>query len=122
MNHEMYSSQVENRSIMPDVLKSNDAISYHSSVYKFRDIEEVIQLSHRLTLPFFNTRLLRYDLYYYLVVMLPEQRVMRSNDWVENLILEYGERGSLSIHRLQEYGKTILSENAIATMVKYFKL
>lgn len=122
MNHEMYSSQVENRSIVPDMLKGNDTISYHSSVYKFRDIEEVIQLSHRLTLPFFNTRLLRYDLYYYLVVMLPEQRVMRSNDWVENLILEYGERGSLSIHRLQEYGKTILSENAIATIVKYFKL
>lgn len=97
-------------------------LRYHSSVYRFRDIEEIIQLAHRLIQPYFNTKLIRYAAYYYLVVMLPEPRMMRSNAGSESLILEYGERGHTSIYRLQEYGSTIFAENAIAEIVKYFKL
>lgn len=121
MNHDMFSSQVEHRAKIIDSPASVTELNYHSSIYKFRDIEEVIQLAHRITQPYFNTKLIRYAPYYYLVVMLPEQRVMRSNAALENLILEYGERGYTSIHRLEEYGQIILDNNAIAVLAKYFK-
>src|SRR5690606_11541715 len=122
MSHDMYSSQVENRAKTVDAPTSIAELHYHSSIYKFRDIEEVIQLALRLIQPYFNTKLIRYAPYYYLVVTIPEQRVMRSNAGLENLILEYGERGYTSIYSLEEYGHTIVEKNAIAVLDKHFKL
>jgi adapter protein MecA 1/2 len=122
MNHEMYSSQLENRSQVADQQSTQKKSIFHSSVYKFKDIEDVIQLAHRLTLPFFNSKLVRFNQAYYLIVMYPEQKLVRGKDWIESLVLEYGERGHTTTHRLEEYGKEIMSENAIATIKNYFKI
>lgn len=120
MNHDMYSSQLSNRSIVEDNLTDQKKSVLHSSVYRFKDIENVIQLAHRLSLPFYNSKLFYFNHNYYLVVMYPEQKLIRGKDWVESLILEYGERGHTTIHRLEEYGKVILSENAFAYVKEYF--
>jgi adapter protein MecA 1/2 len=120
MNHDMYSSQLSNRSIVEDNLTDQKNLILHSSVYRFKDIENVIQLAHRLTLPFYNSKLFHFNHNYYLVVMYPEQKLIRGKDWVESLILEYGERGHITIHRLEEYGKAILLENAFAHVKEYF--
>lgn len=121
MNHDMYSSQIENRSIISDQSTGQKAPIYHSSVYRFRDIENVIQLAHRLPQPFFNTILYRYEGLYYVVVYYPEQRMIRNRDSIESLILEYGERCHLTVHRLEEYGKCIITENCVATIKEYFQ-
>jgi adapter protein MecA 1/2 len=121
MNHDMFSSQLQNPSVAADRKTQSQHAVYHSSVYKFKDIENVIQLAHRLPLPFFDSQLYSFDNYYYLVVKYPESRLMKGKDWVESLILEYGERGHTSIHRLDEYGNSILADNAIATIKIYFQ-
>lgn len=120
MNHDMYSSQIENRSLVAEQQARKQTSVYHSSVYMFRDIEHVIQLAHRLPQPFFNSKLYGYKQLYYLVVFFPENRTLRGN-WVESVILEYGERCHLTVYRLDEYGKRILSENAVATIKDCFK-
>ncbi|GAA0380386.1 adaptor protein MecA [Bacillus horti] len=121
MNHDMYSSQLENRSFTPEHKLSQHKTVYHSSVYKFKDIENVIQLSHRLPQPFFNSKMVQFNKLYYLVVYYPEHRFIRNRDWVESLVLEYGERTPISVHRLEEYGKMIISDNALATIKHFFK-
>lgn len=121
MNHEMYSSQLENRSYVPEHRSAQNKQTYHSSVYKFKDIENVIQLSHRLPQPFFNSMMIQFEKMYYLVVFYPEQRFLRNRDWVESLVLEYGDRTHISVHRLEEYGKMIISSNALATIKHYFR-
>ncbi|WP_202078672.1 adaptor protein MecA [Caldalkalibacillus salinus] len=121
MNHDMYSSQIENRSYVTEQQTGQKSPTLHSSVYKFRDIENVIQLAHRLPQPFFNSKLFQYHSYYYLVVYFPESRLVRGKDWVESLILEYGERCHVTTHRLEEYGRELITENALATIKAYFK-
>lgn len=122
MNHEMYSSQLENRSSVADHLSTTKKTVLNSSVYKFKDIEHVIQLAHRLALPCFDSRLIHFNQAYYLVVMYPDQKHVRGKDWIESVVLEYGERAHTTTHRLDEYGKEIISENAIATIKENFKL
>gem|GEM_PF-1991056 len=121
MNHEMFSSKLQNKSISTDYKTQLKNTVYYSSVYKFTDIENVIQLAHRMSLPFFNSKLICYNNHYYLVVQYPEAKWIRSKDVVESLILEYGERAHTSVHRLEEYGNIILSENAITTLKIFFK-
>lgn len=121
MNHDMYSSQLENRSFVPEQRMAQNKPAYHSSVYKFKDIENVIQLSHRLAQPFFNSKMIRFENMYYLVIFYPEQRFLRTRDWIESLVLEYGDRTAMSVHRLEEYGHMIIAENAVAVIKHYFK-
>lgn len=122
MNHEMYSSQLENRSIVSDNVTNQKTYVIHSSIYKFKDIENIIQLAHRLPFPFFNSQLFLYNNRYYVVVMYPEQqRLIRGKEWLESLVLEYGERAHTTIHRLEEYGKEIIKENAFLTIKEHFR-
>jgi negative regulator of genetic competence, sporulation and motility len=121
MNHEMHSSKLENRTLSNHRSGLTKKPSIFSCLYKFRDIEDLILLSHRLPLPFFDTKMIRYKEHYYLAVLYPEQRVMRHHEWVESIILEYGERTQATIHRLEEYGNTIVDENAVATIRTYFR-
>jgi adapter protein MecA 1/2 len=121
MNHDMFYSQLQKSSLVTDKQSSAQKTVYYSSVYKFKDIENIIQLTHRLPLPFFDSKLIYFNNYYYLVVQYPEARWMRGKDWVESLILEYGDRGHTSIHRLEEYGNTIITDNAITTIKSYFR-
>lgn len=120
MNHEMYSSQLENRSTVADHQNIKKKTVLNSSVYKFKDIEHIIQLAHRLALPCFDSRLVQFNQAYYLVVMYPEQNFVRGKDWIESIVLEYGERAHTTTHRLDEYGNEIMSENAIATIKEHF--
>lgn len=122
MSHDMFSSQLQNRSLVADNQVNSQQTVYYTSVYKFRDIENVIQLSQRLHLPFFDSKLISFSNQYYLVVQYPENKWIKGKDIIESLILEYGDRSYTSIYRLEEYGKVILAENAIATIKNYFKV
>lgn len=120
MNHEMFSSKIDYRTTIDSKQDRTKKPCYYSCVYKFNDIEHIISVSHRLTLPFFDSKLISYNNAYYLSVLYPENRVIRTNDWAESMILEYGVRSYVSIHRLEEYGNTVISNNAIATVRDFF--
>jgi adapter protein MecA 1/2 len=88
-------------------------------IFEFFSIEEVIQLSIR----FLSMNVTGGSLYsmsgtYY---MLFEDVVPTEVNKIISVLAEYGDPSLLSIHRLLEYGKLIVKNNAIETIVKHFK-
>lgn len=87
-------------------------------LFEFGNIEDVIQLAKRLldagisggSLHFMND-------HYYLLMngILPDEA-----DKTVSIMAEYGIPSILSIHRLLEYGKEIMEERAVESLVHYF--
>lgn len=121
MNYEAHFSQVEHVNSIIKKAKDAHKPDFYSCLYTFKDIEDVIQLSHRLSMPYFNSSLISYEGVYYLTMIYPEQRKKRI-DCGESLILEYGQRSKVTIFQLMEYGQSIIDTNAIATLREHFPL
>ncbi|MBT2677685.1 genetic competence negative regulator [Bacillus sp. ISL-35] len=87
-------------------------------LFQFENIEDVIQLAKRLMQAGITGGSLYYmnDQYYLLMNgILPEDA-----EKTVSLLAEYGVPSILSIHRLLEYGKEIMEERAVETLVHYF--
>ncbi|MGR9050830.1 adaptor protein MecA [Halobacillus faecis] len=91
---------------------------------KFNDFEDVIQLSHYvLPAESMEQRLFHYEDRYYLYIQFSDENM--SDDDQENVLsqlMEYGHESSLTIHRLEEYGKTIFNEQALESVKQYFPI
>jgi adapter protein MecA 1/2 len=89
---------------------------------KFNDFEDVIQLSHYLSsVDEMDQHLYHFEDRYYLYIQFTDENM--SDDEQENVLsqlLEYGHESSLTIHRLEEYGKTIFQERALESVKEYF--
>ncbi|MGG0185674.1 adaptor protein MecA [Bacillus rhizoplanae] len=88
---------------------------------KFEDFEHVISLSHRLIFEEIKDELYSFEDRYYLYVEFDE--VVHDEEEIDRIlsvILEYGEESALTIHRVHEYGKQIVSENALETIRNHF--
>lgn len=89
---------------------------------KFNDFEDVIQLSHYvLPVESMEQRLFHFEDRYYLYIQFNDENM--SDDDQENVLsqlMEYGHESSLTIHRLEEYGKTIFNEQALESVKEYF--
>lgn len=120
MNHDMHSSKLEKKQLTGQISTGAAKPKLFSSLYKFKDVEDVIQLAHCLPMPFLNTKLFAFEGNYYLTVIYPDQRSTRGQDWGESIVMEFGERTQMSIHAIIEYGQMIMSENAIGTLRRYF--
>lgn len=88
-------------------------------LFEFSSIEEVIELSKR----FFTMSVKGGSLYsmngvYYLLF---EEVGISEVNKIVSVLAEYGDPTLLSIHRLMEYGNLIVNNNAVETIVKYFK-
>ncbi|UOY92146.1 adaptor protein MecA [Ectobacillus sp. JY-23] len=88
---------------------------------KFASFEDVIALSHRMELVDVKNELYVFDERYYLYVefdeMLHDEEEM---DTILSMILEYGEESAMTVHRVQEYGKQIVAEQALDTIRQHF--
>ncbi|HZG70514.1 MAG TPA: adaptor protein MecA [Chondromyces sp.] len=87
----------------------------------FRDFEDLISLSKRTDLDDLVTSLHSFENRYYLYVKFPEE--IFSEEEIENtlsILLEYAHESSFTIHRLEEYGKTIMKDNVFQTVRQYF--
>ncbi|MFP7297815.1 genetic competence negative regulator [Neobacillus niacini] len=88
-------------------------------LFRFDSIEDVIDLSHTLSplqvsggsLYFYNNR------YYLLMNNLDASLVEK----IAAYLSEYGNPSILSTHILSEYGNQIIKDNAVETILKYFK-
>ncbi|MCP8968312.1 adaptor protein MecA [Ectobacillus ponti] len=90
-------------------------------IVRFEDFEHVISLSHRLRLEDITNELYLFENRYYLYVEFDETLHDEDEmDGILSVILEYGEESVLTIHRIQEYGKTIIREDALAVISKHF--
>ncbi|MCM3586476.1 genetic competence negative regulator [Mesobacillus maritimus] len=86
-------------------------------LFEFENIEDVIQLAKRLKdAGVRGGSLYVLDGTYYMSMYGLES----DSEQIVSLLAEYGSPSILSIHRLNEYGKLIIDENAVDTLVYYF--
>ncbi|MFY0760068.1 adaptor protein MecA [Metabacillus dongyingensis] len=86
---------------------------------KFNDFEHIIALAKVPVSGFVNS-LYSLDKNYYLYVEFDEQH---SDEDIENMlsiILEYGQESRMTIHRVTEYGKEIIANEALDVVKKHF--
>lgn len=91
-------------------------------IIRFNDFEDVIQLSHYFKgEPTLQDQLFHFEDNYYLFVQFADDFL--TDDEQENILsqlLEFGYESTVTIYRLEEYGKTIFHENAMANVRTYF--
>ncbi|MBH0228797.1 adaptor protein MecA [Halobacillus yeomjeoni] len=89
---------------------------------KFKEFEDVIQLSHYLSYDEgMLQRLFHFEDNYYLYIQFTDENM--SDDEQENILsqlMEYGHESPVTIHRLEEYGKAIFDERALMAVKEYF--
>ncbi|MBO9128645.1 adaptor protein MecA [Bacillus sp. 165] len=92
-------------------------------VVKFQDFEDIISLSHRLELIDTLNQLYVFEGRYYLYVEFDEELHAEDEiDSILSMVLEYGEESAVTVHRIQEYGKEIISDQALHTISANFPL
>ncbi|EMT46660.1 MULTISPECIES: adaptor protein MecA [Anoxybacillus] len=89
-------------------------------VIRFKTIEDVISLAHRRDFSTLNNRLFALENKYYLYVEFTEDDHDHDIDNMLSILLEYGQDSQMTIHRLEEYGKTIIAEQALTMIAKHF--
>ncbi|MBY0145499.1 genetic competence negative regulator [Neobacillus niacini] len=88
-------------------------------LYQFESIENIIDLSHTLTLLKVNGgSLYSYNNRYYLLMNNIDSSIVEK---IAAFLSEYGNPSILSTHLLAEYGNQIIENNAVETIRKYFK-
>ncbi len=103
-----------------DATEEDDDEDFLSFMIRFNDIEDVISLSHNINSESFEDTLHHYENKYYLYVTFYDTFSESEQDDVLSRLLEYGDETDLTVHRIEEYGKVILSENALEQVNEYF--
>ncbi|MFS0656379.1 genetic competence negative regulator [Bacillus sp. 179-C3.3 HS] len=87
-------------------------------LYQFASFEDVIQLSHSLSrIGLLGGTVYHYENQYFLSLDDVEDL---SPDTVISILAEYGSPTTITIHRLNEYGKIIIKDEAVKTIQCYF--
>lgn len=90
---------------------------YDDILFEFPNIDDVIQMAKRLSAAGIGGgSLYCLDNTYYFSM----SGTMQEPDKIVSLLAEYGHSSIFSIHRLLEYGKTIIKDNAVETLVQHF--
>lgn len=95
-----------------------------SLLIKFNQFEDSIRLAHTIDVEHLNSDLYVFENAYYMYIVFDENGATHSDEWIENMksqILEYGQTSRLTIHRLQEYGKCLMENNAFQQLKKHFQ-
>ncbi|MFS0644563.1 adaptor protein MecA [Siminovitchia sp. 179-K 8D1 HS] len=90
-------------------------------VLVFHDFDDILDLAKRQVMGELDTKLFSYEGKYFLYVKFPDEDF--DEEEIEDMLsvlLEYGYESSFTIHRLQEYGKQIISQDVFATLNKHF--
>ncbi|KAB2335008.1 adaptor protein MecA [Bacillus mesophilum] len=88
----------------------------------FKDFEDIISLSKKSDLDSIKTTLYSFEGSYYLFLDFDDE--LFDEEDIDNLLsimLEYGYETQVTIHRITEYGKTIIENDVFAELRKYFK-
>ncbi|QOY34178.1 adaptor protein MecA [Anaerobacillus isosaccharinicus] len=90
-------------------------------VIGFDDFEDIISLSHHMDVRGFKNGLYHFENRYYLFVMFTDEFAEDEQDNILSQILEFGYESEISIHRIQEYGKEVIGEEALQGLRQMFK-
>lgn len=102
--------------------KDNELVKDHSLsvVIGFRDFEELISLSHSFQEEI-NNSLHHFEDKYYIFVTLDESFTDEQQDNLLSRMLEFGYESDITIHRMLEYGKTIIEDDALKVVREQFR-
>lgn len=116
---ELLDQHIHSRHIVDDdTLDEEDILEF---LLTFQDFEDVIMLSKRNELDDLLTKLFYFEGKYYLYVEFPEELIDEEEiDDLLSILLEYGYETPVTIHRVQEYGKEIISQNVFSELRKHF--
>lgn len=105
-------------------LQDEDDLDYEDRMdflIKFHDFEDLISLSKRTGLDELTTKLFFFEGNYYLYTEFAEDEYEDNHiDNMLSILLEYGIETSMTIHRLEEYGKLIIDSNVFSEIRTYF--
>ncbi|PRO64850.1 adaptor protein MecA [Alkalicoccus urumqiensis] len=101
--------------------EKENAVKDHtlSVVVGFDDFEDAIRLASAVDMDI-HSSLYHFENTYFLFVTIDDMYTDEEQDNMLSRILEYGYESDITIHRIQEYGNTILEENALATIKNNF--
>lgn len=103
---------------MEEIIIEDETLEF---VLALQNLDDVIMLSHCPGLDDIVTKLFHFEEKYYLYTEFPEDLFDEEKiDDILSILLEYGYETPLTIHRLQEYGKEIISENVFSEIRNYF--
>ena len=89
-------------------------------IFRFGDIEQVIQLAAECTRIGIETgKLFSFEGSYYMLVEENDSAPMETETFI-SLIAEYGETSTITIYRLEEYAKVIIEEKATKILNEFF--
>ncbi|HSH24632.1 MAG TPA: adaptor protein MecA [Massilibacterium sp.] len=103
-----------------DYLEEEIKVSDYDYVLCFDDFEDVISLSHAVSLSLFETTLYAYEDKYYLYVVFADYTTQAEQQNALSQLLEYGEQTDVTIHLIKEYGTFIL-DDALTQVKLLFK-
>jgi adapter protein MecA 1/2 len=89
-------------------------------VIKFDDLENLISLSKYTLLAEMTNHLFSLDQHYYLYIEFNDEVLDEEIENTLSVILEYGQESRVTIHRLEEYGKSIAKDHALSVIKKHF--
>lgn len=89
-------------------------------VISFDDFEDIISLSHHMEVRGFKNALYHFENRYYVFVMFTDEFPEEEQDDILSRILEFGYESEITIHRIQEYGKEIIRDEALQEIRKMF--
>ncbi|WP_335869962.1 adaptor protein MecA [Bacillus sp. 2205SS5-2] len=88
---------------------------------KFDQFDDVVSLSHRIQEDTFSSSLFSFDGTYYLYVEFDDQEFEEEEiDNILSILLEYTMESPLTVHRLNEYGNSIIKQDVFTTIRTYF--
>lgn len=92
-------------------------------IIKFDDFEDIIQLAHRIDVDLLLSDLYVFEGNYFMHIVFERGHTSYSDKWKEDVksqILEFGQKSKLTIHRLEEYGKRLMKEDAFQQIQTHF--
>ncbi|CAH0345574.1 genetic competence negative regulator [Bacillus sp. CECT 9360] len=88
-------------------------------LYTFTDLEDVIQLCYSLkSIGTWRSTLYRYESKYYILIDYVKEK---QYDAVISLAAEYGSVSTLTLFRIQEYGKLVIADEAVRVLTNHFR-
>lgn len=101
--------------------KEEQKVNTDISVFKLKEIEELIPVADRLVCEDLNTSLYQMENMYYLVIKFDEFFEEKERKDITSIASEYLTKSIVTIHRLEEHGKKIMDGACLETIHHYFK-
>ncbi|MED3763129.1 adaptor protein MecA [Ureibacillus sp. FSL K6-8385] len=104
--------------------EDDDVLNYEGiknmSIYKFKDIDEIVPVANRLVDYGLNSSLYKYENDYYVAIDFTGINDSATRQNIRSILDEYLTSSKMTIYRLKEYGTAIMEEDCFETIVHYF--